>query len=157
MLFGRAYEMDMGFEIFLRYLEPGIQKINSIREKLCFIPNKNFARILKSACERGLISVNAKHGTLFVSQKTMDVIRFIEQYDFINELQLKELDNGHKFDKHLNGILTKTGYDHRKYHDCQTELAYAMRSESNGEDYLSEILKFKFYIQTNGNKANLEL
>ena len=148
MLLGKAYEKDMGFEIFLRYLEPGIHKIDLLREKLYFIPDKQLSRIFKTACERNLIYINTQNKTLFVNQKTVEVVQFIEQYDFINELQRKELDEAHQFNDALEDVLKKTGYYEHKYRACSIELANAMKAENSGTDYLAEILKFKLYFNT---------
>ena len=143
MLFGQTYKRDMSFEVFLRYLEPGIHKIQSIRESLCFIPDKHFARILKSACERDLISINAANKTLFVSKKIVEIIQFIEKYNFINELQLKAYNANHEFNKNLAALLRQTRDYENDYIDLNNALAKAMKIET-GDDYISDILKFRF-------------
>ena len=86
-MFGVSYQWNMALEIFLRYLEPGIHDIETIRKALGFIPDQTFVEILKTASERGLISINPESKRIFVRQKTVDVIRFVEKYDFINEIK----------------------------------------------------------------------
>ncbi len=152
-MFGPAYKQEMPLEIFLRYIEPGIQKIDTIRNALSFIPNKEFAHILKTASERKLISLNLQNKTIFLSQKTNDVIRFIEKYNFIDELQRKELDNSYKFTDELDSLLSKINFYGKKYHDVAVELSNAMRLFYE-EDYCSEIMNFRVYIHKNNQKSN---
>lgn len=152
-MFGPAYKYEMSLEVFLRYLEPGIQKIESIKNALSFIPNKKFAYILKTASERKLISLNFKNKTIFMSKKTNNVIRFIEKYNFIDELQKNELDNSYKFSAELHSLLSKINFFNQKYHDVATELSNAMK-QFYGDNYCSEIMNFRFYIYKNNQRSN---
>ena len=145
-MFGPAYQSKMVLEVFLRYLEPGIHNILDIRKALYFIPDKAFANVLKEASERGLITINTESRKIFVRRKTVDVIRFVEKYDFINELQKHEFDNNHSFEEELQALLKKVRYSEHKYVDVSNELANCMRVEKD-DDYSAEILNFRFYLK----------
>ena len=155
-MFGPAYEREMSLEIFLRYLDDGIQNLMDIRRKLYFISDKEFSHVLKTAVERNLVFINKKNKTIFMCRKIFNIIRFIEKYNFIEELQKYELDNEHKFTIELNKILEKTNFYNKNYRDISTELTNCMHLEEN-EDYSTEIMNFRFYIRTKKKEKSNDL
>lgn len=154
-MFGQSYQWNMTLEIFLRYLKPGIQDIASIQENLSFIPPKNLAKILKTACEKNLIHINFENKTIFMSKKTHDVINFIETYNFIEEIQSHQNDRNHQFSPELNALLERVNYFSHNRIAIDNELANCMKQVYN-QDYSAEILKFGFWLNTRNPQSQLE-
>ena len=153
-MFGPAYSREMTLEIFLRYLEEGIQKINKVREKLYFIPDKEFAVIMKKAVERNLISINKENKTIFMSRKVKQVINFIEKFNFFEEIEKKIDNESYELEKEFSGILETV-----KFFELSTNFQsklincinyyykiknYEKDAQLFVEDYSSEVINFQF-------------
>lgn len=84
MLLGDFYTNKMPLEIFLRTMDVQVYNLKDIRKKYYFISEDEFCKIISICLQKGIISVREQQGTVLFSQKYYDVIKFIEQYDFVN-------------------------------------------------------------------------
>ena len=154
-MFGGIYQKEMYLEIFLRYLDDGIQYIKEVREKLYFIPDVKFIYVLKTAYERGLILINYENKTIFMPRNIKRVIDFIEKFNPIENIEKKLLDDDYIIEGELSTILKEVNFFESRY-NMQSKLIncinyyYKEKNKENNiieEDYSHAVIKLRLDIK----------